>query len=305
MHLVATTTMNASAILGLVACLSVGCVTPASSEQPPVCDGDGKCDGTDTARPYQLVVPSSDARSPRPLVLMLHGYSNDAAFIESYFHGSALAERENFLLAIPQGTKDAFGLRFWNAGPACCNFTGSDVDDVAYLTHVIDEVEAEHDVDPSQIFVIGHSNGGFMAHRLACELSSRIAGIASLAGAAPMTGCTTTDDVAVLQIHGDEDETISYDGGELGGADATYPSARETVAGWAKRDGCEPGAVDDTALIDLVTPTNAADTTISRHGGCRGGAAELWTIHGGTHIPELVPSFTADVYRFLADHRRW
>ncbi len=280
--------------------MSVGCVTAASSD-PDLCD-DGKCDGTE--RPYQLVVPSSDARAPRPLVLLLHGYSDDAASIESYFGGSALAERENVLLAIPQGTKDPLGLRFWNAGPACCNFSKSDVDDVAYLTHVIDEVEAEHDVDPSQIFVIGHSNGGFMAHRLACELSSRLAGIASLAGAAPMTGCTTDDEVAVLQIHGDEDETISYEGGEFLGPDTAYPSARETVAGWAKRDGCEPGAVDDTVSLDLVTPTNVGDTTISRHPGCRGGAAELWTIHGGTHIPELAPSFTTGVYRFLADHPR-
>jgi pimeloyl-ACP methyl ester carboxylesterase len=81
------------------------------------------------------------------------------------------------------GQQDRRGHRFWSATDACCNLDGLAVDDVAYLRAVIRDVSARHAVDPRRVFIVGHSNGGFMAHRMACEASDLVAAVVSLAGA--------------------------------------------------------------------------------------------------------------------------
>ena len=95
----------------------------------------------------------------------------------------SFSDQEGFLYLHPDGTTDCLGDPFWNATDACCNFCGSSVDDVAFLSAVLDAIEAQFTVDPRRIFLIGHSNGGFMSYRMACEHADRVAAIASLAGA--------------------------------------------------------------------------------------------------------------------------
>jgi polyhydroxybutyrate depolymerase len=261
------------------------------------------------ARPYRLLVPVHvDPRTPLPLLVALHGYGANAEMLEDYLDDyldlQRVADERRFFVALPDGTFERGGAeprRFWNATDACCNFAGSTVDDVAYLEAVIDDVAARQRVDARRVFVIGHSNGGFMAHRLACE-SSRIAAIVSLAGAVwrEPARCRPPAPVAVLQVHGDADSIIHYDGGQfLTGA--PYPSARETIAIWAAKNGCAPGRVDGAIALDLDDDLAGAETRVER--SC-GGAVELWTIHGGSHVPRLSAAFSTAVYDFLSAHPR-
>jgi poly(3-hydroxybutyrate) depolymerase len=134
-------------------------------------------------RSARVYVPSSyDGRTPLPLVLVLHGLNNDAADILDYFRMEPLAEARGFLICHPEGTVGRNGWRFWNATDACCNFSGPTVDDSAYLRGLIEELARQYVVDRKRIYVTGHSNGGFMAYRMACDHADLIAGIASLAG---------------------------------------------------------------------------------------------------------------------------
>ncbi|MBL9037642.1 MAG: hypothetical protein JNG84_03905, partial [Archangium sp.] len=71
------------------------------------------------------------------------------------------------MVVLPDGLVDSLGYRFWNATPACCNLENQAVDDVAYLTSVLDAVEAEVRIDPARVYFTGHSNGGFMSFRMA------------------------------------------------------------------------------------------------------------------------------------------
>src|SRR5260221_19774 len=117
---------------------------------------------------------------------------------------SALADEKPVLYASADGTVDVTSLRCWNATDACCDIYSKPVDDVAYASAIIDDVESKYSVDRKRIYLLGHSNGGFMVHRLACDLSSRVAAVVSLAG---MTWddagkCAPTDRVSVLQMHG-------------------------------------------------------------------------------------------------------
>ncbi len=257
------------------------------------------------ARPFYLKVPKKyDGSKPTPLVVMLHGYGGNAKILDAYFGMSAYADEQTFLLAGPDGTVDRRFLRFWNAGDACCNFYGSPVDDVAYFHALVDDVSARFNVDPRRIFVVGHSNGAFMALRLACEASSRIAGVVSLAGSMPTNPalCAPSSPVAVLQVQGDKDDTISYRGGQVDGLAGSYVAAHETVSRWAQHDGCRAGMVPSGTVLDLAAFVPGAETRVDRFEQCAGGAVELWTIQGGGHSSVLKDAWPAAIYGFLLAH---
>jgi polyhydroxybutyrate depolymerase len=204
--------------------------TPEPSAATPEPSGDPLI----LARPYALRVPTGyRAGTPMPLVIVLHGYGTDGVVADELFGFGTILDERGFLLALPNGVPGRNGLRFWNATDACCDFGRTGVDDVAYLRAVIDDVGARYTIDPKRIFAVGHSNGGFMAHRLACDLSDRIAAIVSLAGAvwADPSSCRPTEPISVAQLHGTADFLIRFDGGKLAGV--PYPGAVETVAMWA------------------------------------------------------------------------
>ncbi|MCA9610770.1 MAG: hypothetical protein KC619_34480, partial [Myxococcales bacterium] len=164
----------------------------------------------------------------------------------------------------------------------------------------VDEVEALAPV--RDVYFFGHSNGGFMSYRMACDHADRITAIGSLAGSGFLTEaeCGATQPVSVLQVHGDMDETIDYLG-----VTAAYPSAEAMVDRWAARAGCTEEVTAGEAL-DLDQTIPGAETTVEDHvTGCSGADASLWTIAGGSHIPDLTSGpFAADLLEWLDRHRR-
>jgi polyhydroxybutyrate depolymerase len=256
------------------------------------------------ARPYAVKTPSTyDGSTALPLLLSLHGYTASAAVQESYFKLDALAAEEKVLLAMPDGTTDKGGYRFWNATDACCDYYASGVDDVAYLKAVIADMKSRFNVDPKRVYVVGHSNGGFMAHRLACEDAGEIAAIVSLAGAgyADATRCAPSEPVAVLEVHGDADQTVAYGGGSLRPGDPPFAGAKATIATWAAKNGCGATLSATGDKLDLDSWLPGKDTSVARH-ACAAGAAELWTIGGGSHIPALGSAWTSSFWAFLEAH---
>lgn len=257
------------------------------------------------ARPYRLVVPAEKAQ-PATLVVLLHGYGSSGTVADGYMKLSQLAQQQGFLLAAPDGTVDARGMRFWNATDACCNRDGREVDDVAYLSALIDEVKALYSVDAGRVFVIGHSNGGFMAHRLACERADRVAAIVSLAGATWKSPkrCSPSRPVSVLQVHGVADQVIRYAGGEHAPGSTQYPSAMETVSIWAQKNGCGAKPATASALRDFLEPSGAETREDDFEACPAGGAVTLWSMDKGSHVPALREGFSAALYGWLVAHAR-
>ena len=254
------------------------------------------------ARPFEVHTPPGDATTPKPLLVLLHGYGANGAIQEAYLKLTPATDAHNMLYVHLDGTLGPQDKRFWNATDACCGF-GTKVDDSAYITAVIADVKAHYKVDPRRVFLVGHSNGGFMSYRMACDHSDEIAAIVSIAGAtwADPTRCKPTEAVATLEIHGTADKTIKYDGGANG--TAGYPSAATTVAAWAKYDGCAAKPNAPTAPSRAIVENLAPATVRSYSTGCsRNGHAELWTQPDGVHIPLFTPTFADQIVTFLLAH---
>lgn len=257
------------------------------------------------ARPYRLVEPEDfDEDEPAPLILVLHGYGQGEEFSD-HFDLDPVASEHNALVAYPLGTPDAFDRRFWNATDVCCDFFRRSVDDVAYLGAVIDDVVAKYRVDAKRIFVVGYSNGAFMAQRLACELDDRIAAVVAVAGVNWLdpTLCAPSEAVAVLQVHGDADPVVQYSGGRMADGAGVYPSVQASIEGWRDRNGCGEAAEVTESALDIATNLDGVETSVTRYSDCvAGGAAELWTVHGGDHDIEFGEAFAEAVWDFLEAH---
>jgi polyhydroxybutyrate depolymerase len=199
----------------------------------------------------------------------------------------AFADERRLVVAYPDGRVDSRGRRFWNATDACCDFDRTGGDDVAYIAWLLEDVAAKLPIDRSRVYVMGHSNGGFLAHRLACELSARLAGAVSLAGAGwrDASRCAPSEPVSVLEIHGDADDIIRFGGGRVFDLPVPeYPSVSDTVSTWVGKDGCVP-TPEVGAAFDFDTGVDGPETTPVRYASCRGGAGvTLWRESRGTHF---------------------
>ena len=264
-------------------------------------------------------VPCRPAGYSYPLIVLLHGYGSNGTRQEMYERFTPMADEMGFILAIPHGTHEGgSGQRFWSATEACCNFgpTGSPdlggsepladdrdrrslVDDSGYIRKLIEVIQDMYTIDPRRIHVTGHSNGGYMSHRMACDHSDLLAGVASLAGSTfegvisgeydvpglPDYSCSPTYPIHVLEVHGTGDTVVPYAGGKPGGQ-KTLP-APTTFEVWAGLNDCDDNSVQvESFALDMVTPPSP-DTDIHAAGGCAaGGASELWTVRGAAHSPQ-------------------
>jgi polyhydroxybutyrate depolymerase len=168
-------------------------------------------------RTWHTYVPARPVTSPA-LVFVLHGSMGDGAQARGGYAYAfdALAEREGFLPIYPDGFE-----RHWNdcrkAGPYSAN--AQDIDDVGFLTALVDRYVTEHGADPERVFATGISNGGQMALRLALEAPGRMRAVAPVVAslpASPNLDCEPAGrPVSTLIMNGTADPMNPFDGGEV------------------------------------------------------------------------------------------
>jgi polyhydroxybutyrate depolymerase len=150
-----------------------------------------------------------DRRVPVPLVIMLHGGFGSASQAQKSYNWNALADHEGFVVAYPDGTH-----RSWNAGGICCGpALRAAVDDVGFVTELIQRVSAQENIDPRRVYLTGMSNGAAMVYRYACEGSYPVAAIGPVAGTFSFD-CPRAHPVSVMAIHGLADEHVPFAGGQ-------------------------------------------------------------------------------------------
>jgi polyhydroxybutyrate depolymerase len=257
---------------------------------------------TATARPFDIFVPSGyNPATPSALIIALHGFNQDGAKFEKYLDVTPIAQADDILYVHPDGTADSHGVRFWNGTPECCDFQTPKVDDDAYIMSIIDTVSAQYSVDPNRIYIIGHSNGGFMANRLACKHADRIAAVVNIAGGSftSAAACKPAAPISVLEIWGTAD--VTYGGNHILGK--PIPGAVKTFATWAAVNKCSSVSQLSPQKLDLDRRIPGPETSVTQYLDCPSGTAiEFWKISGASHVPVLSKTFTTDIVNFLLAH---
>lgn len=211
------------------------------------------------------------------MLVALHGFGSNSGQLDFYMSLSERVNTGGFAVLLPNGTADPDGTRFWNAADWCCDFDDSGVDDMAYLTGLVTETRGY--IDVGRVFFFGHSNGGFMSYRMACDGLPGLRAIASLSGTASLDAadCDGAAPVSVLHIHGTEDKVVRYGGAESTGYsalrdDESYAGAEELVERWASRAGCDLNATEILPAFDIDEDAGGAETTpVSYTAGCAHG----------------------------------
>jgi len=185
------------------------------------------------SRNYILYEPAIyDGSVAVPLVINLHGYGSNSS--QQLFYGDfrPSADADNFIVVCPNGTLDGYGVRYWNAF-----VNGGATDDVSFVSQLIDSISLIYNIDQSQVFATGMSNGGFMSYKLACELTNKIAKIASVTGTMNpglSATCSPSSSIPVMEIHGTSDQTVPYNG---------IPNVMEPIADvvayWVNHNNCD------------------------------------------------------------------
>ncbi len=255
-----------------------------------------------------VYVPADyDPEVAMPLLIFLHGYAPlTTAWYDILLPLQEDANDNGYIFAKPDGSQDGLGEFYWNATDACCDMWGNEPDHVGYLLALLDAIEAEYNIDPRRIHLIGHSNGGFMCHRMACEASGRLASVVSIAGAMwnDESNCQPTDPVHVLQIHGTLDPVIWWMGGYIGFT--PYPGANTSVEYWAAHNGCSTNATDG-GNFDLDWLILFSETTRWIYGQCddsSAGSSELWQVTGCGHFPSFSDEGINVLFDYLDTHVR-
>jgi polyhydroxybutyrate depolymerase len=262
--------------------------TEAADAAPPADQAIPLCQGfapqpldsvwTVNGRDLRAHVPASvDGTSAVPLVLVFHGLAMNAQQMEGVSGFSAKADAEGFVVIYPEGSGFP---QSWNGGDCCAPADSNGTDDVAHVAAIIDHAQTQVCIDPHRVYATGFSNGGFLSHRLGCELSDRIAAIAPVSGVMGIDACGPLRPVPVMHFHGTADGIVPYAGGGFTG----YRSVDETIAGWATRDACtgDPAESYRNGMVTCLTRSTCQDgvevTLCSVEGG-----GHQWP--GGTSIP--------------------
>lgn len=268
--------LRAAAFVALVASFSLvtGCRQPEEGTE------EGEIEVGGRERTFLYHRPAGwKADAKWPLVVALHGRGGQGSSQEELTHMTGIADREGFIVTYPDGYR-----RSWHdardIGPAAEN----GVDDIAFVSALIDHFVAAHAADPARVFVAGTSNGGMMTFRVACELAHKIAAAGPVIGLMPDNPayeCKPTRPVPMMIFAGGADPLVPYGGGDVIGDDkGKVLSAHATRARWAELNGCE--AADFQQTIDAVD--DGTHVLEMRHSRCREGSqVVLFTVEGGGH----------------------
>lgn len=254
-------------------------------------------------RAFDLVVPPGEGRAPRPLLILFHGGGGNRRSAETVTCPDGdprepgclgnVAIARGFVVARPDGTGARWlpNVRTWNAGGgkdglqcvsgrACAD----GVDDIAYVRALLDEIARLTAVDSRRVYVAGLSNGGAFAHRVACELGDRVAGVVAVGGANQFqaAGGVCPRPVPVLQIHGTADPCWAFTGGNgacLQDDGQKKQGAVASTDAWATINGCSGRRTETPPDRDASDGTTRVRVIGE---GCRA-ATELWRMEGGGH----------------------
>jgi polyhydroxybutyrate depolymerase len=194
-------------------------------------------------RRYRIYVPSVIPNGTSvPLVVALHGGLGTSSQFEANSGLNGFAESNGFIVAYPDGVgnqPDGSGYQTWNGGYCCGPAATQSIDDITFIRNVVTDLRNSLPVNTSRVYALGHSNGGILSYKIACEMSDVVAAIGVQAGSNVVTDCRPAHAVSVFHLHGTSDSNMPINGGKGSGLSTTvFVSARSAVDAMATVNGC-------------------------------------------------------------------
>jgi polyhydroxybutyrate depolymerase len=229
-------------------------------------------------RTYLVHLPTGySGTADLPLIIAMHGGFGNAYNMQDQSQLSVKADSENFIVVYPEGVEGGvLGISSWNAGWCCGWASNNNIDDVGFIDALLDSLINDFAIDTNRIYATGMSNGGFMAYRLACELSDRIAAVAPVAASMSVTNCNPQRPVPVISFHSYSDTNVPYDGGVGSGTSDHYNPPQDSVLNaWSDMNACS---------ITNDTIVNDSQFMHRKWSGCNGGNdIEQYVTQDGGH----------------------
>ena len=264
-------------------------------------------------RSYYVHVPAGDdGTTPFPVVVALHGAFSTAREFERESGFSLLADRESFIVVYPQGIGLGDLFRHWNSGHCCGKARKDHIDDVGFVLATVDDVARRNPVDRARLYLVGFSNGGMLAYRIAAEHPDIVAAVAVASGTIGGVPAANEPEwsvprpshpVSVLALHGRADTHVPYDGGRgaRSRGKSSAISVSRSIGMWVDADGCDPEPQVESM----------GDARVERQTwfGCRDGAeVELYSLNGWGHEWPKANSLGgfeagAAIWQFFKRHR--
>jgi polyhydroxybutyrate depolymerase len=232
-------------------------------------------------------LPSHTTSRPLPLVVILHGAYGNGAFMERYSGFSQRADASGFAVVYPSA-----GRHFWTLAP------GSGPDDVAFINRLLDELLSGGCFDARRVSAAGVSNGGGLAARLACDLSSRLAAVAMVAGGySQIRDCHPDHPVSILEMHGTADPVVPYRGGA--------GDVPRWVHRWVAHDGCDrqPARSNPVSRVTQYVWPYCHAGVVVEHLAIAGGRHQWPGSKPPDPGPRISMSATDEIWRFFQDRR--
>lgn len=277
---------------------------------------------TEVRNPAKIYFPDSWQKNPgkkRPLLLVFHGIGSYAE--EEIFYLNFLSQINNldFILVAPNGTKmppgtflgnvDYSNKQFWNATPACCDFAATGVDDVKYIEKLLNYLTQTYpSIDPNRIYLFGHSNGGFMVNRIACEFPQLIAAAGSLAGGtfSSLKECKNMGSIPYVQIHAENDGVVPFSAKP----NENFGGGLQAKDQWLEKNNCN-SEFFLTTTADYLKLITGNDTEKFIWNNCASGmGVEFWKIKSASitghnaHVPLFNNLWINDILQFLLNHKK-
>jgi polyhydroxybutyrate depolymerase len=243
-------------------------------------------------RTYIIHFPSFYDKSGKlPLLIALHGRggNSESMILVSRKGFNKMADKDGFIVVYPDGIE-----LNWNDGrmdeEANDRAHRENIDDVGFISSLIDSMIKDYNIDPKRVYVTGISNGAIMSYRLACELSHKITAIAPVDGNIPyllLNKCSPSEPVSVLAINNVNDPLVPFEGGEIFGHFhrvrlGKVLSVNESIEFWVNRNMCSiSGVIIEEPDRDPKDGTRVKRTEYLN--GINGTEVILYSVEGGGH----------------------
>ena len=258
----------------VLALCAAGCSSGSSTGLAPA---DDRMSVTIGAATRTFVTHAASGAAPaagRPLILVFHGRGGTGQDMRGGSGLDRVADAHAGVVAYLDAVAD------WAEGCGCSDADRAGVNDTGFVRAVIDTLVKTRGVDRARVYGIGYSAGGFFVHRLACEMSDRIAGVADIAGSfsVPLaTRCAPARAIPVLIAHGTEDGNVPWAG--VASGSLAHLAATASAARWGELQGCAAVAVSQVRHEGARIPVFA-----HLRAGCRDGSrVVLYEMRGGGH----------------------